>query len=62
LLRLLGGGGRDLAIHAATATPDPDALARPEIAAFYEKYPNSRYLRSEPVIEFFAPARVAVPA
>ena len=62
LLRLLGGGGRYLAVHVSTGELERELSAIPEVAAFYEQNPNSRYLMAPPVAEWFAPVRVLVPA
>jgi hypothetical protein len=62
LLRFLGGGGRYLAVHAFTDESEMAMADIPEMAAFYEQYPNSRYLTASPVAEWFTPVRVLVPA
>jgi hypothetical protein len=61
LLRFLGGADRYLAVHASTRELDREFGAIPELAAFYEQYPNSRYLTAPPSAEWFTPARVLVP-
>lgn len=59
LLRFLGGGGRYVAVHANSGATDlPTLRTMPEVAAFYARYPDTKYLSAPPAAELFRPSGI----